>query len=266
MPNLSNIKTKTAGSPQLCWTAAPERLRPRAATSDPGSCFRKSYSPKLLSFKENVLQCCRSAKRVCFKPLLPMLLSIVASEICFPNLPWLQNFYSVSVCEAMLRFFLSVSPLKMFHFASPQIGAKSCSPKGPNAASLHQKLRLKIATRCLLSKLIAPKLQPSKLIHQDNPQSCLFFKAAPENPDSCLWKLPWNSSKESPQRSYFQAIVPESCSGQLATAGHKSCCPQILISAAILLTYTKNVSPKLFCTAAPKCCCRSGLYTGKSLW
>jgi len=75
----------------------------------------------------------------------------------------------------------------MFHCASPQISAKSCFPKGPKAASLHQKwlpkailqsgsrkLRLKVATRCLLSKLIAPKLQPFNTKRA--------FKEAPESP------------------------------------------------------------------------------------
>ena len=102
--NCSNINKNQNRSPQLCLTAAPEKLRPRAATSAPGKLFPKaapnvffySYSTKLLFFTENVLQCCRSPKRVCkataakrlyFKPLPPKLLSAVASEICFPNLP-----------------------------------------------------------------------------------------------------------------------------------------------------------------------------------
>ena len=102
--NCSNINKNQNRSPQLCLTAAPEKLRPRAAMSAPGKLFPKaaphvffySYSTKLLFFTENVLQCCRSPKRVCkataakrlyFKPLPPKLLSAVASEICFPNLP-----------------------------------------------------------------------------------------------------------------------------------------------------------------------------------
>ena len=78
----------------------------------------------------------------------------------------------------------------MFHCASPQISAKSCFPKGPKAASLHQKwlpkailqsgsrkLRLKVATKCRLSKLIAPKLQPFNTKRA--------FKEASESPESC---------------------------------------------------------------------------------
>lgn len=102
--NCSNRKTKTAphsyAGQRLPKSCAPELLR-----LPPGKLFPKaapnvlfySYSPKLLFFTENVLQCCRSPKRVCkataakrlyFKALPPKLLSAVASEICFPNLPW----------------------------------------------------------------------------------------------------------------------------------------------------------------------------------
>jgi hypothetical protein len=86
----------------------------------------------------------------------------------------------------------------MFHCASPQISAKSCFPKGPKAASLHQKwlpkailqsgsrkLRLKVATRCLLSKLIAPKLQPFNTKRA--------FKEAPESPKVAIENCSLNS-------------------------------------------------------------------------
>ena len=101
--NCSNINKNQNRSPQLCWTAAPEKLRPRAATSAPGKLFRKAAPnvflqllpkaavlhgkcPSVLPFPKRVCKA-TAAKRLYFKPLPPKLLSAVASEICFPNLP-----------------------------------------------------------------------------------------------------------------------------------------------------------------------------------
>ena len=101
--NLSNIKTKTAPH-SYAGQRLPKSCAPGLLRLPPGKLFPKaapnvvfySRSPKLLFFTENVLQCCRSPKRVCkataakrlyFKPLPPKLLSAVASENCFPNLP-----------------------------------------------------------------------------------------------------------------------------------------------------------------------------------
>ena len=66
--NCSNINKNQNRSPQLCWTAAPEKLRPRAATSAPGKLFPKA-APNV--FSTATPQSCCSSRKMSFSAAVP---------------------------------------------------------------------------------------------------------------------------------------------------------------------------------------------------
>ena len=66
--NCSNINKNQNRSPQLCLTAAPEKLRPRAATSAPGKLFPKA-APHV--FSTATPQSCCSSRKMSFSAAVP---------------------------------------------------------------------------------------------------------------------------------------------------------------------------------------------------
>ena len=180
------------------------------------------------------------------KAVAPKLRKAAPQSCCCPKLP-----AGLESCPKLLP---KAVPRRCSPKLCPKAVLQSCCPKAAilqnlftkTAPQSHSTKRLPKAApqsyyQKLLSKAMAPKLQPFKPIHQ-NGSPKLFCN------ESCYWKLlPEDVCKAAPEgccssKQLFLKVAPDNL-------------PKLLPKAAILQTYT-NVSQKLFCKAAPESCSR----------